>query len=369
MKPTLDACRGCLLGGAAGDALGYPVEFLPEGSIFRRFGPSGITAYELKDGAARISDDTQMTLFTANGLLYGTVQAALRQGPRRYVNAVSAAYRDWYRTQTDTWPLPDRHWAQSHCCWLLHVPALFSRRAPGDTCMSALAGMVPGSIRQPVNRSRGCGGVMRVAPVGLFLKDADTAAMTAAECAALTHGHEMGYIPAAMQAHIIHTLSHSDASLKEAVTAAQDAVDRLFHGAGHLPAFRERIRAAVTLAEGDCDDLHAIHRLGAGWVGDEALAISIYCALRYAGDFAGALTAAVNHGGDSDSTGAITGNILGTRLGLSGIPQAYLADLELRDVITELADDLHRCCEADGEELSVSPEDPLYKKYAEIRRP
>ena len=66
----LDRYRGCLLGGAAGDALGYPVEFLSLADIRERYGPAGITSYALQHGVAQISDDTQMTLFTANGLLF-----------------------------------------------------------------------------------------------------------------------------------------------------------------------------------------------------------------------------------------------------------------------------------------------------------
>ena len=54
------------------------------------------------------------------------------------------------------------------------------------------------------------------------------------------------------------------------------------------------------------------------------------------------MIAAVNHGGDSDSTGAITGNILGAAIGYEAIPQFFLDDLELRDVILHMADDLYR---------------------------
>ena len=64
-----DKFRGCLIGGAIGDALGYAVEFLQISRIRQKYGDNGITSYELKNGIAEISDDTQMTLFTANGLL------------------------------------------------------------------------------------------------------------------------------------------------------------------------------------------------------------------------------------------------------------------------------------------------------------
>ena len=85
-----------------------------------------------------------------------------------------------------------------------------------------------------------------------------------------------------------------------------------------------------------------VHTLCLDWFAEETLAIAVYCALKYENDFDRALIAAVNHSGDSDSTGAVTGNLLGARLGLAGIPAKYLEDLELKSVILELAEDLHQ---------------------------
>ena len=97
------------------------------------------------------------------------------------------------------------------------------------------------------------------------------------------------------------------------------------------------------------DDLDALRELGQGWVAEETLAIAIYCALKYEQDFEKAIIAAVNHSGDSDSTGAVTGNILGAHLGLKAIPHKFLCDLELRDTILEIADDLFRDCKILGD--------------------
>ncbi len=55
-----DQFRGCLIGGAAGDALGYAVEFLREKQIFRRYGNRGITEYDLTNGIAEIYNSTQV---------------------------------------------------------------------------------------------------------------------------------------------------------------------------------------------------------------------------------------------------------------------------------------------------------------------
>ncbi len=85
--------------------------------------------------------------------------------------------------------------------------------------------------------------------------------------------------------------------------------------------------------------------MGEGWVAEETLAIALYCSLKYENDFDKALIASVNHNGDSDSTGAVTGNILGAYLGMSKIPQKYIDNLELKDVILDIAEDLYNDCQ------------------------
>ena len=344
----LDKYRGCLIGGAVGDALGYAVEFSGEDEIFAKYGAGGISDYELTDGVAQISDDTQMTLFTANGLLLGTTRGMTRGIMAKYHTYVAECYVEWLRTQVEDYPL-DVEYRNS---WLVNVPALFHPRDPGTTCISALFSCAKGeigTIEKPLNSSKGCGGVMRVAPVGLYFggkrKTIEEVDMIAADCAAITHGHELGYIPAAALAHVIHLVSHDkDLSLRDAVDAMILSMERLFCEKTHIGAFTELMRRAVALSEGDLPDLEAIRMLGEGWVAEETLAIAVYCALKYPSDFERAIVAAVNHGGDSDSTGAVTGNILGAYLGMRAIPEKYLKDLELREVILELADDLYHDC-------------------------
>lgn len=371
-KRNLDKFRGCLIGGAAGDALGYTVEFLSESFIYARFGEKGIRSYQLRDGSARISDDTQMTLFTANGLLFGTTRGCMRGIMGTYPSYVATAYREWHKTQIESYKHCNREFAT---CWLLNVPELFAERAPGTTCMSAIGAGCSGTPERPINNSKGCGGVMRVAPVGLYFgesrKPAVAVDMIGADIAALTHGHEMGYIPAAMLVHIIRLVSHNDEiTLKEAVLDSCTAMKRIFPFAKHLPAFLRLIDKAVELSESGVEDLEAIHALGPGWCGDEALAVAIYCALKYDHDFDKAIIAAVNHGGDSDSTGAITGNILGAYLGLSAIPEKYTKNLELLDVITEIADDLYYDCQLSEYTRPTDPRDIAWEeKYVDITYP
>ena len=360
-----DAIRGSLIGGAAGDALGYAVEFTREDYIFNHYGRDGITAYELDPAThkAIISDDTQMTLFTANGLLVGDTRGAMRgiQGyPRGYV---AKAYQDWLTTQEDSYEKTkakrdmDDSFANG-VSWLLDVPELFYRRAPGITCLSALqdardkAANTDDYIKNPCNNSKGCGGVMRVAPVALCYRPqygltVDKLDWEAAEIAAITHGHSLGYMPAAVLNHIISRIVYPEGDrkpLKEIVIEARDAMLKLFREDPFAENLAELINLAVELSENEESDLDNIHRLGEGWVAEETLAIAIYCALKYQDDFSKALIVSVNHKGDSDSTGAVLGNILGAWVGYEEIEQKWKTDLELHDVILEIADDLCYGC-------------------------
>ena len=337
--------RGCLIGGAAGDALGYTVEFMREESIFSRFGKKGITEYSLSNGTAQISDDTQMTLFTANGLLLCTTRAMMKGLRLSYIDYIRDMYKCWYRTQTGGFPTKNEYKRS----WLLNVPALYNRRAPGNTCMSAIAAGAEGTVDKPINDSKGCGGIMRAAPIGLYFTDMEMeltqSDMLAADSAALTHGHELGFIPAAAFSHIVRLVSENDMPLAEAVNDAVRSIGELFDGAEHIGYFTELIGRAVKLAGSDISDLDAIHQLGEGWVAEETLAIAVFCALRYEQDFEQALIVSVNHNGDSDSTGAVLGNILGTHLGFEKIPQRFKDGLELYDTIIEIADDLYNDCQ------------------------
>lgn len=313
----INKIRGCLIGGAVGDALGYAVEFMKDSEIFRTYGSAGITEYALMNGVAEISDDTQMTLFTANGLLLGTTRKMTRGIMAPYPHYISLCYKDWLKTQlAEDFKLEAPQYA-----WLNNIPEMNHSREPGRTCISYLLENRLGSTSNPQNNSKGCGGIMRVAPIGLYfednrytIKDID---MIGAEAAALTHGHELGYIPAAMFVHMIHLLSHhSGISVLDAVKDAKRTMSTLFPQAKRL------------------------HRL----TGLVDRAIAIYCSLKYEHDFEKAIIASVNHSGDSDSTGSVTGNILGAHLGIDAIPQKFLDNLELKEIILEIADDLFNDC-------------------------
>ena len=178
---------------------------------------------------------------------------------------------------------------------------------------------------------------MRVAPVAVRFAhqrvSAQDVARLAAQAAAVTHGHPLGYIPAAFLAGLILRILRGE-ELRGAVQRARHDLFANFDDDADLRTFLERIDAAVALADDGtiADDLDAIRALGAGWVAEETVAIALYCVLRHAA-FADAIVAAVNHDGDSDSTGAVAGNIMGALTGLTGIGEAFLAPLELKDLL------------------------------------
>ena len=366
MSNLTDKYQGCLIGGAIGDALGYAVEFSSESSIFSRYGKSGITEYELQNGKAIVSDDTQMTMFTATALLDGITRGRLRGIMGSLASYIGFEYEGWYLTQTKPFPI-DIEENYAKYSWLMNMPEMFKRRAPGNTCLSALASGEKGTLENPINNSKGCGGIMRVAPIGLYLAHFEHMTQeeidrVGAEAAAITHGHELGYIPAAALVHIINMIVKNDnLSVLQAVNDSISAMQGLFKNCTHIGYFTEMMKKAVDLAQKECDDLAAIHQLGEGWVAEETLAIAAYCGIKYQGDFEKAVCTAVNHNGDSDSTGAVCGNIIGAYLGYEAIPQKYKANLEFHDVLLELAEDLFNDCQMS--EYGENRDQKWMKKY------
>jgi ADP-ribosylglycohydrolase len=340
--PTFrDRVHGCLLGGAAGDALGAPVEFMRRSEILARIDPAGIRAFVPAYGRlGAITDDTQMTLFTAEGLLRAWVRGATR-GSVDPPSVVAHAYLRWLHTQGIDAACP---WLAEYPGWLVQEPALHANRAPGHTCVTALRAMAHfGQTAR--NGSKGCGGVMRAAPVGLYAARAHTLAartfQLGVDTAAVTHGHPTGQLTAGVLAVVVQELC-GGAALDDALDVATAC---LTARAGHAETLDALDRARALARDPPQQPAAAIAALGQGWVAEEALAIAVYCALiapRLQGGraFQEGIVLAVNHDGDSDSTGAITGNLLGAQLGVAAIPDAWLEPLELRDAIAALADDL-----------------------------
>ena len=343
--------RGCLLGGAVGDALGAPVEFWSAERIRDEVGPDGVRAYlpveDASDGGPRygqVTDDTQMTLFTVEGL----IRAGIRRdrGLGFTVGVVHAAYDRWLDTQLLPGP-PEDPADGPGGGWLSGRRWLYARRAPGHTCLDALGSARAGAarIRQygfPAdNGSKGCGGVMRSAPFGLLPPDLWSRRQVfdqAAQAAGFTHGHPTGKLASGAFAAIVAGLVAGD----DLGGALDEALAILGEHDQHEETSIALAAARSAAADGGPPSAAAVARLGEGWVAEEALAVGLYAALALprTDQVLDALALAVSHGGDSDSTGSICGNLLGALHGDTALPPVLTFEVEGRGTILQLADDL-----------------------------
>jgi ADP-ribosylglycohydrolase len=175
---------------------------------------------------------------------------------------------------------------------------------------------------------------MRSAPFGLFLRS-EEALEISRESAALTHGHPTGQIAAGGLSYLIAEIIKG----YELNNAVDNTIKRLKFENDSFECI-DKLEDAVRLSKSNLSDIEAINELGQGWIGEEALGIAVFCALRYSDNFEKAIITSVNHDGDSDSTGSITGNILGAYLGVNEIPSKWIESIELSEKIAEIATDL-----------------------------
>ncbi len=158
VRPKPDADErfvGSMLAGTLGDALGYAIEFCDIDMIRRTHGEDGLTEPVLRHGAAQVSDDTQIMLCTDSDPIPG----------------VQHAYQRWFHTQNQPWERAAGPYSQrlpEPDGWLITKSEMFTQRAPGGTCMSALlsvnhsgdsdsTGMVCGNIVGPCTGSGAIG--------------------------------------------------------------------------------------------------------------------------------------------------------------------------------------------------------------------
>ena len=322
-----DRVLGCLLGGAVGDAFGYGVKFQSLASIRSTFGEKGSTKPVFHDGNLIVSDDTQMTMFTLEGLLRAT-----SFDEERAVEELRLAYLDWHSTQST----PISEWSPAGSIW--QDERLRIGRAPGNTCLSALRAGGTGTPDSRINNSKGCGGIMRVAPIGLIRQwPPEKVFGVAARAAAITHGHPSGFWSAAAMAAIVRMMLGGE--------ELEDAAEQSLKMLANKPD-NEETTYAISMAldayrSASSDDIGNVGRLGEGWVGEEALAVAMYAALA-GNSFAEVLAIGANHDGDSDSTASIAGQLYGAGKGLSDLPHAWTRRLDVFDPVISLTNGLLR---------------------------
>lgn len=342
----IDKSRACLILGAVGDSLGAAVELMKRDEIIARYGdsPGPVKGIQIPDVAygvkGAITDDTQMTLFAADGLI-----SAFKRGRERgilgeYYGYTTLSYLKWLETQGETNPNYTVYdgWGSAELFELIKSQG---RRGPGNTCLGALR-TISSSEPTAHNDSKGCGTVMRVAPVGIFfgnqIKDTSSESLQKVylqgmKDAAITHGNETAQHASGFLA-VIFALLLNGEELEEAVNIALG-----YFGDTYITEFKDLIINAVQLSK-EAPSSENLQKLGEGWIAEEALSLSLYCSLictKGSMSVEDSLRLAVNHDGDSDSVGAITGNLIGASLGTKSIPTIVLgADTEVSSIIPTL---------------------------------
>lgn len=348
-KINLNNFQACLLGGAVGDALGAPLEFMH--GMYLDNDVEKITKYiEYGNGQGRFTDDTQMTLFTAEALIINKYETQESPTHIPLQGTMHKSYLRWLTTQGPASPVKQTSLSQN--------PIMQHERAPGITCIKALHEGTMGTIEHPINDRKGCGGIMRVAPVGLaYAEDPEKAFSLAASAAAITHSHPVGFLTAGCLGAIIAELAQGK-NLKNAIDTAMDILHSYDKNRGTLKAITD----ALDLYDDTTHDftIEEYQTLGEGWIAEETLALSLFASLHHEHNFKQGVIDSVNHKGDSDSTGSVTGNILGIINGLDEIPLEYITNLEGADLIADISTDLYNAYHE-----PFNNKDTFWEKYIE----
>lgn len=314
----------CLLGGALGDAFGYPVAFDRLEAIQERHGQPGLLEPEYRHGHLVVSDETQLTLFTLEGLT--RAMQTPKQSEHDLLAQIRLSYLDWLECQGLG------SGAGNHPSRLFKHAVLHAQRAPSKTCIQALREGGSGSPERPINDARDSGGVMRTAPVALMPEmSMERAFRVGARAAALTHGHPGCYLPAGIQTAALHGLLDN----KPLQTAMLQAADQARAMPGHeetLDRLREAVDAAILPFTGRLPS-----GMGSGRNSAEALAIAYYADSR-SQDFRMVMQLAANHDGDSDAAASVAGQLFGAQHGIEALPHAWIRRLDVLEAICDLVD-------------------------------
>ena len=336
--------RGCLLGMAVGDAMGYPVDQKDWQQIKEDYGPNGLRGYDLVNGYADVTSYTQIGAFTANGLLFGLTRGQTQGQMAPFINYVNLAGREWAASQRP-WGRPQRSY-----CWLLRREEICRRNCMDRKMLETLSAERMGTIETPVNNESGPEGLTAAIGVGLIYEknriSQEEMDRLGAEAVALTHGSPTAFLTGAALSHIISRLTADPRlPLAKVFREAADAVTEQFgHQYSQAFDFAKLIHNAIKYAQyPQIRPVEILEKIRCD-NGARVLAGAIYACLVSRGDFDTALIAAVNHSGRSAAVGAITGAIMGLKLGERALPEFYLEGLEPAEILRELADDLYTGC-------------------------
>jgi len=344
MADKLSAYRGCLLGLALGDAMGYTVDSKSWAEIREDYGPNGLLGYDLVNGYADVTSYTQLTAFTCNGLLLGLTRGQLQGKMAPFVRYIGLSHREWAASQR-LWGRPEKTF-----CWLIHKKEMCRRHCMDTWMLDTLSRTRLGTPEEPTNHFSTPGSITAAAGVGLFFKpdtmDQEEIDRLGAEAVALTHGSPLAFLPGAVLAHLVSQLIRDrETSLEQLIQQAASAFrDQFEREYAQVEDICSLIRQAIEMShDWKISPPDAMERLKCE-SGAQVLAGAVYAALVGQEDFDTAMIIAVNHSGRSAAVGALTGAILGARMGMEALPEFYLECLEPAEILMEMADDLHQGC-------------------------
>ena len=342
--PHITSYRGCLLGLAVGDAMGYTVDSRSWLEITEDYGPNGLLGYDLVNGYADVTSYTQLAAFTCNGLLLGLTRGQMLGKMAPFIKYIGLSSREWAISQRP-WGRPDKTF-----CWLLQQNDLCRRHCMDTRMLETLVRGDLGTLEELKHSFPGPGSLTTAIGVGLFFDpnrmDKAEIDRLGAEAVALTHGNALAFLSGAILTHIIsRSLRHPNLPLKPIVVESLEAIREQFgHQYSQTYEVCNLIRHAVTFSETrNLSALEVMERLKCENAA-QVLAGALYACLTNIEDFDAAMITAVNHSGRSAAVGAIAGAILGTRLGEDALPEFYIECLEPAQTLRELADDLYHGC-------------------------
>ena len=331
------ALRGSLLGIAVGDAMGLPVDKKSWTEICDDYGPNGLLGYDLVNGSADISSYTQIAAFACNGLLLGTSRGKFDRLPRY----LAMSLREWAKSQQFRGSATEKTF-----CWLAQVSEMRRRQCMDTRMLDALAREQLGTPEKPVFISDTPGALTAAIAVGLAFdpeKMTDEQLCTlAAYSQAFTHGDKETFLAGVVLAHsIAGILQDPEKKLADQFAESAKAMEAQFGEVYPEAAkVRQLVEYAIVLSQDpELSPLAALSILCCV-TAPQCLAGAIYCALVHPGNFDEGMISAVNHSGYSCAVGAVTGGILGAKLGVEALPDFYLESLEQAAVLSELATDM-----------------------------
>ncbi|MBU0894945.1 MAG: ADP-ribosylglycohydrolase family protein [Nanoarchaeota archaeon] len=306
----LSKFKGAVYGLAIGDQLGYAVEFMRYSEIKKLFGEKGLTDFIGK----KYSDDAQMSIAVANGLIKASREHYSVDNVMKYV---SNEFVKW-----------------------LHDPE--NNRAPGNTCLSGCRNLEKGIDwrKSGDNNSKGCGAAMRSAPIGLFyFNGEEKLAEVSYAVSKCTHGHNSGIASGIATAYLT-SLAVKNVDPNKYETMLIDFMEKTGKKMNFdVNEFNSKIKEISQAKK--LDLIKGVHFLGDGWIGEEAVAASLYCFLSSPNDYKKSVLLAANTDGDSDTIACITGAISGAYNSISKIPGNWIKNVENTSMLEKLATNLY----------------------------